>query len=157
MADFQERLIASRSAAFILDCQRAPFDLKAATISASRRIVVDTFGEASGGRPRLAGAAASLSFHGDLDRSGASSGSIQAGADNFLFAGIGLPHADDATRSGSLRPNHNDHASVELSSCDEAGFAIVAPRVRDRDRCAGEDLIRQRHVEPSMFEDRLTF
>ena len=66
------------------------------------------------GRPRRTDVAASLAAHSGADRSGASSGSTQAGAVELLFQFMRLPGDHPAT-AVSRRPHHDDHPIVQVA------------------------------------------
>src|SRR5208282_3332337 len=93
-------------------------------MSASRRIVVDTFRVGARGRPRRTGVTASLAAHSGADRSGASSGSTQTGAIEPLFRFIRFPHGNDPAAAVSRRPYDDDHPAVQQAKREEAVLAL---------------------------------
>lgn len=122
----------SRSAALMRDCHPSPAARNASTISGSSRIVVETLRRFAGGRPRRRGAAANFLRHSSVDKSGASS--PKSGGVDGLFAVIGFPHGDDATRAAAPCPNQDHRSAVEKTNRDEPVFAIVMAVVLDGQR-----------------------
>ena len=122
--------IHSRSASSIRVCHPRPPALKWSTTSAERRIVVDTFGLATGGRPRRTFALANFSGQPSWERSGASSRS-ESRAVECSFPLIGLPHTDDPIGAVARRPDQDHHREVEEPNCDISILAIVSTVVLD--------------------------
>ena len=55
-------------------------------------------------------------------------------------------------RSAAHCPNQDDHPAIQESDRDKPILAIIAAVVFDRQRGAGENFARPRHVEASMIE-----
>lgn len=136
-------------------CQPGPPARNASTTSGSSRSVVMSFGASTGGRPRRTDAFSNFARHSGLDKSGASSS--KARPEDFLFAAIGLPHADDPVGAFAARPNEDDHSPVQKSDCDETSLTIIFPVVLDGQCFADEDLIRSAHVETALKQCCLAF
>ena len=125
--------IHSRSAALIRVCQPRPPALKWASTSGDNRMVVDTFGVATGGRPRRARARANFAGHSPADRSGAVSGSKSGGVERS-FPFIGFPHADNPIRAAARSPHQDHHHGVEKPDGNETILAIVLSVILDGQR-----------------------
>ena len=82
-------------------------------------MVVDTFGLATGGRPRRTGTLANFSGQPFPERSGASSRSKPWCVEG-LFPFIGFPHADNTMRGVARCPDEDHHPPVKKPYGDEA-------------------------------------
>lgn len=104
-------------------CQPAPPARNRAMMSASRRMVVEVFGEAAGGRPRRTGVASNLAVHSGVERSGASSGSIQSVAIALLFSVISFSQA--FTFATKLTPGSPSKWASQVSSSAPLSSAVA--------------------------------
>ena len=109
------------------------------------------------GRPRFTGAAASFACHSALERSGASSESIQTFAVDFLFPVIGFSQTYDASCRTAGCPYDNDHPPGEPANADVPNLTIILPVILDGNRRALEDISSLRHVETPVLKGRVTF
>src|SRR5260370_20919477 len=137
------------------DCQPGAPARKCWIEARSRRIVVETFGDSDLGRPLVTGTDSNRFTQYGVDKSGASSGSTQPLFVADFFAGIGLPHADDAPVLAACAPNEDDHSASEPTDSYEAILAIIAAVLRIGPTHPGQHLIPQRHVQPATGERRL--
>jgi hypothetical protein len=140
----------SRSAALRRVCQPSPFSRNAARTSASSRIVVDTFRVAARGRPRRTGAAASLAAHSGADKSGASSGSTQAGTVELLFGLMRFPHRDNAAIAISRRPHHDHHPAVQIAEREKT--ILTSAVGRNGQGGTGKHFSGKRHIQAATLE-----
>jgi hypothetical protein len=90
------------------------------------------------GRPRftiripcMTSALANFACHSRVERSGASS-LLEERRIGFLFPFIGFPHADDAARAASWRPDNNHHSLVPQTDRYEAWLTVIIPCILHR-------------------------
>ena len=146
-------LSASSAAARV--CHPLPLARQRANTCGSRRRVTGCLGVATGGRPRrtnLSPSYRSASRTQDSVISGASSASAKSGAEDFFFAGICFPHADEAAGTASGRPDHHDKAGIQPTRGDEARLTIVLPVVRASQVSAEEHFGGTREIEASLSQ-----
>ena len=94
------------------------------------RIVVDTFGRASGERPRRTGTLANFSGQPSVDRSGAVSGSRPRSVEASLSF-IGSPRAGDPACVAAGRPAEHRRHDIQKADGDVVNLPAVSPVARD--------------------------
>ena len=140
-------------------CQPGPVAFQRAMTSAGRRREMSFLGLSERGRPpffTLARASMSDVSCGSSRYSLALTtwASTRARSDfkvrreAFLFAGIGLPHAENVATRTPWDVTNDDQASLEMAVTDDAGFAIVFARVLNLHSNAGKDNLGVCEIEP---------
>jgi hypothetical protein len=139
--------------ALIRLCHPGPVARNFSSTSASSRIVVETFGSDSGGRPRRTGAASNRARHSGVDMSGMSS-SNSSGVDGLLSS-ICFPQADNPARVPARRPGDENDPTVQSTHGHVPSLRIVPSIVLDRNRLTLEDRVRLRHVQITLLKRSL--
>src|SRR3954452_3584356 len=67
-----------------------------------------------------------------------------------FFAGICFPHRNNMPCSSARRPDHDHHASAEMTNREDAQFAVVSAIVGEVQRITAEKLSRIFKIEPAL-------